>query len=380
MHIRKQTVEAMDHFTFFILYYSIFSFLAISATNDLDSFLHGTFLLVPFVINFFLRRIARRFGVLVLLHAPFPILVGLVLSPFPATFWWVIMAIALAIHSIVFAFRGPPTEKAGFMAACCILIGGPGVVTALVGLSAAVYPALLTLAVVGRILLIRMVKMDVSLDTMYNTYNQPINKIMAFDYKLMLGLGAAFAIVAVVLYLAIFAPLSGLLVDNLPNPPQFELDAEGRGLFRDVRGEPTPPTGEDFRLQGQRSFWNSIGSIFFLITGIAMTIGIIYGAFIILRYLANRKTAKPELGIESCDLEDEREFILPRNDSRKKRRAVESSLHPIRRLFRDTAKKHIKMGVSIKKSDTPTDIAKRIVTEDINNLANEYAEVRYGEN
>ena len=376
MQSRKITVEILDHFTFFILYYSIFSFLTITDTSDFASFFHGALLLIPFAINFFIRRITRRLGMLFLLHAPLPIIVGVAMSSFHGTFWWVIMAIALAIHSVVFAFRGPPTEKAGFMATCAILIGGASITAALVGYGSLVYPALLTIAVVGRILLIRMVKMDVSLDTMYNTYNQPINKIMAFDYKLMLGLFAAFAIVSVILYLIFFAPVYGLIMDNIPTPPRFEFDAEGRGLLHYDRTG-MPPAGDDFRIHGHRSFWNTIGSVFFLITGIILTIGIIYGAFIILRFLANRKTAKAKPGMESCDLEDEREFILPRTNNRRHRRAMETNLHPIRRLFRDTAKKHIKMGVSIKQSDTPTDIARRIITEDIGELASEYAEVRY---
>jgi len=379
MYSRKLTVEALDHFTFFLLYYGLFSALAFVASNNIAAFAHGLLLLIPLVINFVIRRFVKRLGFLLLAHSPMPILVGILLAPFAATFWWVVMAIALAIHSVVFAFRGPPTEKASFLAACFFVLGGFGLWAALVGgVTAPIFPIVLMAAVVGRILLIRMIKMDTSLDTMLNTYKQPIGEIARFDYKLMVGLGAAIAVVAVVIYLAFFAPVVGLVMDNLPDVPRFELETEGRSLH-DGHGrlEPTPPSGSPFRIGQQRNFWNTMASILFFITGIALTIGIAYGAYIIIKYIVTRKADKGEPGAEIFEFGDTREFILPKSHNRRKRRTAEADLHPIRRLFRDTAKKHIKMGVSIKKSDTPTDIAKRITAEDISNLAEDYAEVRY---
>jgi hypothetical protein len=79
---------------------------------------------------------------------------------------------------------------------------------------------------------------------------------------------------------------------------------------------------------------------------------------------------------DTLNITDEREFIRPAPRLRSLR-ATPAPLHPIRKLFKDTAKKHVKMGVPIKHSDTPTDMKNRIHSEDIGGLVEEYETVRY---
>jgi len=147
----------------------------------------------------------------------------------------------------------------------------------------------------------------------------------------------------------------------------------------DARLPPGQPLSELLELPERTSspFWEFLTNIIFGIVSIGIIALILYVAYRLLMVLLRLRPRRRDMYSDSASTEDEREFIRPKARKRNRIRSVFSELHPIRRLFKETAKKHVKMGVSIKKSDTPTDIKNRIHSEDISDLADEYAEVRY---
>ena len=379
---RKLVVEALDHFVFFALYYGIFVTAAYVVTSDIFSLVYTALMIVPVIINFVFRRITTHLGALILLHISIPVAMAIFLPTQVVTILWVGMALWLAIHSIQFAFKKPPTESASFVGVSAALLSGFSIwaaVTGALGAFAAVYPILLCIAVVGRILLIRMIKMNTSLDAMHLSYKQPIDRIVAFDYKLIVGIAVVVIGVSAFIYFVAIAPIAGHVSNYLPNAPDWESSGSG-GLpaasgLRDV----TPPGQTDMRGAPTFRFWNALATVVFSFTAVGIAAGAIYVAYRVLMYIYTRRTNRTNTDSLSAEIEDLREFILPgrKRRSGKKNRKEILELHPTRILFRDTAKKHVKMGVSIQKSDTPTDMAVRIRAEDITPLAEEYAGVRY---
>jgi len=374
---RKLIVQVLDDLTFFALYLGVFATVAFEITSSSMSLLFSILMIIPATINFFLRRLTTNLGKLILLHSIIPIVLVIVLPTQANTFLWVAISLWLALHSVIFAFRKTPTDTISFIVPAAFILGGLSVMDTMfsgTSIFTVAYPTLLCIAVLGRILLIRMIKMNNSLDAMHLSYKQPIDKIIMFDYKLIAGIVVAVIGISIIIFVLVIAPTSQLIWNNIPNAP--ELGSWSRG---DLPPAQTPLTNQtDMPNPPVFRFWNILATVFFGITGVGLVIGAAYGIYRILLYISSRRYKRDQQESTPTDIQDEREFIRPRvKKQRKKALIAIAELHPIRRLFRDTAKKHVKIGVQIKKSDTPTDIATRIRSEDISTLAEEYAEVRY---
>ena len=376
---RKQIVKALDDLTFFALYFGVFSTIAFEITSM--GLLYSTLLIIPAIVNFFLRRITTNLGKLILLHSIIPIALAIILPTHAGVFVWVAISLWLALHSVIFAFRKTPTDTISFIVPAAFILGGISVMDAMyagTSIFTILYPALLCIAVLGRILLIRMIKMNSSLDAMHLSYKQPIDKIIVFDYKLIVGIVVVVIAISVIMYVLIIAPLVQLIWNNIPNAPEFGGWTRGELPTGTTPAQPPTASQADIPAPPVFRFWNALATVLFGITGIGMLIGTAYGIYRILLYLSSRRYNRDQLESAPTNIQDEREFIRPRAKKQRKKALVAiAELHPIRRMFRDTAKKHIKVGVQIKKSDTPTDIVTRIRSEDISTLAEEYAEVRY---
>ena len=377
---RQIIIEAISYLTFFVFFYGIFATVVFIISEDTANLLWAGLMIVPGIIFFMFRQITTRLGVLLVLHLTIPVLLAVVLPNDMIGNTWAVIALALAIHSIIFAYQKLPTEIASFIAPCSIILiiftfwatnTGNWVL-------ASMYPVLLAIMVTGRILLVRMVKMDRSLDAIHMSYKQPIAKIITFDYKLTIGLIVAIVGVSMVIYLLLISPMSNVILNM--RREAVEIDFYGRGLQETPRPAPSVHIHELFRLETRppSPFWDLLSSVVFGIASIGIIAGVLYGLYRILMFFLRYSSLRNKSEMAFTDVEDEREFIRPKASKRRSRiRSVLTELHPIRRLFKETARKHVKMGVPIKQSDTPTDMAGRIQSEDITGLAEEYAQVRY---
>jgi hypothetical protein len=287
----------------------------------------------------------------------------------------------LAIHSVIFAFSKPPTDTVSFIVPGAIVLIFLSVWAWQTGnlQLAAIYPFLMAVIVIGRILLIRMVRMDRSLEAMQLSYKQSIGKIITFDYKLAAGVVLALVAIALAIYLLLISPLISMLMGAFSDPPNIEFVAD-RGLPETMPHVPQEPSQNIFEYYEPRTFrfWDILSQVILGILSLAVIVIIIYGLYRFALFLLSYKVSRKNTGEDFLDLEDEREFIPPPSKNRRGRfRSVFADLHPVRRLFKETAKKHVKMGVPIKKSDTPSEITKRIRTEDISTLTDEYTQIRY---
>ena len=372
--------EAIDSFLFFVLFFGVFAPIAYLINAGLSSIVYSALMIIPATINFFLRRISRKLGVLLLVHSIIPIAIGIILLTRATTLLWVVIAMALALNSVVFAFRKLPTDRASFIAPCVVIFTFAAGWAFMVGQShfLMLYPILLTITVLGRILLMRMLKMNMSLDAIETAYKQPIDKIITFDYKLTAGLVVAIPGVAFVIYMLLISPVIELIWQTAV--PAIEItppEIGERPIGAIPAAAPTEAEAHDLSFREPSRAWRLLTTVFFGVGSIGVIAGVCYGIFRLVLFILTRSASKYIEQTVETDIEDIREFVRPASTRRRRLHDVFVELHPIRRLFRDTAKKHIKMGVSIKKSDTPTDMAMRIQSEDISNLADEYAQVRY---
>jgi len=381
---RKLVIEAIGYFTYFALFYSIFASIVLLITGDPADLLRAGLMIVPGIVYFLLRRIATNLSILLLLHSILPIALGVILPSSMMTIVWVTICGVLALHSVIFAFSKPPTDAISFIIPCSMIFlflsiwatrAGHGYFTI-------IYPTLLIIAVTGRILQVRMIKMDRSLEVIQSSYKQPIDKMIAFDYKLTAGLIIVITGMALVLYFLLIAPLTNAIGNANINLPEIEIESNVGSIPESAARPPISPfqDSEDLPERPPSLFWDLLTHILFGVVIIGLLALVIYGTYRFLMFLLSTRLYKGNYAANSSDIEDHREFIRPISSRRFQRiRSALAELHPTRRMFRDTAKKHIKMGIPIKKSDTPTDISKRIQSEDISNLVEEYAQVRYKE-
>jgi len=376
---RGLVVEAIDNLTYFVLFYGIFAAVIIIVSNDPMYLLRAAFMVVPAIVNFLLRRVTNQLGKLIVIHSVLPIVLAIILPNNMMTVVWVIIIAGLALFSVIFAFRKQPTEAASFIVTCSVILIALSLWAANIGNwhLTVIYPMLLTIAVAGRILLLRLVKMDRSLEAMHLSYKQPIDKIIVFDYKLTASIVVALVGISLAIYLLLIAPITSAIFRAIPALPQIEV--ESAHIMPDASWLGSSQAMTELLYMPERApspFWQLLTRIVFGILSLVIIAIILYGIYRFFMFLLSHRTHRNNMQMDTASTEDEREFIRPKA-RRHRIRSPFMELHLIRRLFKETAKKHIKMGVSIKQSDTPTDIKNRIHSEDISNLAEEYAQVRY---
>ena len=377
--MRKLAIEALGNFTYLLLFYAISATVALMVSDNSAVLWQAGLLAVPVIINFLLRRVCRTFWELLIAHIVLPVLMVVFMPNNPMTFVWVAAVAGLGLYSVILPYRRLPTEAISFGAVCALILVALSFWAAATERMqlVAMYPVVLVLAVAGRMLFIRMIKMDRSLEIIHQSYKQPIDRLIAFDYKLSAGIGAAFVAMAAAIYLLLIAPIVNALRRTTPTVPNIELEDNGRIPDAIIMRDASPPAFlEDMPHREPWLFWDILTPIVFAIATTLALILVVYGAYRLLMFLLGLKAHKSSLATDTLNITDEREFIRPAPRLRSLR-ATPAPLHPIRKLFKDTAKKHVKMGVPIKHSDTPTDMKNRIHSEDIGGLVEAYETVRY---
>jgi len=377
---RKLVIEAIDNAVFFALYFGVFIAVVAATSSYAFDLARAGFMVLPAICYFYFRRVFTNYGTLFVMHLIVPALFAII----GVGFVWVLMALVLAGHSLLYMVRKEPRDTTGFIALATTLFIILSLWAAYMAhwQLLAVYPGLFLAAAVGRLVIMHMVQMDKSLEAILESSPQPVDAIIKFDYKLVAGLAVVMICIAAVLYFLIFAPILGAawgIVPGLPpldqRPPQEELIREL--IDPDTIFPDAPPRDQYTAMSPLFRFLD----VFFRILATVATFFILaFLLFVIARAIV-RFLSRRSRGDNSPDalrgIQEEREFILPQIKRRKRARTVFADEHPVRRRFREKVQNHMKMGVPIKKSDTPTDMTKRIQSEDISDLAEAYAPVRY---
>jgi len=380
---RGLIIDIINNFTHLVIIYGLFATAVYIITGSIMQLLLLWVMVVPFGINFVLRRKVSILGVSILVHMIMPIL-GIIALPFtPLGITWMILLVGLMLHSIACSFAKKPTASISFSIPWAVVF----TMFALWAASADVwtlvilYPIVIGVAVIGRKILIYMIQLDVSLSVPHLSSTQPLEKITSFNYRLVAGLAVVIAVMAVPIYLFVLVPFVNLIMRIFPGLSEMTPGAadvpDPRGMYA------TPPVAIPPWLmeEVEPSLLQQILIWFFnIVIGIVVIVMIgimLYVLASIILRLINIKIRKSEGQLSLTGIEDEREFIIPKLLGIKRRRRVKGDEHPIRRIFREIVVRHIKKGVPIVKSDTPANMADRI-QEDISQLAEDYEKVRYG--
>ena len=381
--IRKAIIELVDNLVHLALFYGLLAVPMYLVNQDPQALLWLVLMVLPLLWNFFLRRVLKKFWFALPAHMVAPTIVVLVVPGLAPQVLWTVAVAILTLYSLGHYFRHQPSSGVWSIVLCASLFSalsiwaGRGDYWNL----AAVYPPLIIIAVIGSVIVMAMMQMDQSLEAAGMSSAQPIKKIIKFNYKLMLGLSGTIFLLALLVFFVFTGPVSRFLSGMFPEvslirpvtePTYFSMYQGRWEPLADLTGMLEEREPSAFAL-----LMALILQVVFVAPGVigsAILICLIVRA--IFRWLSRRNRFYTQ-NLYDLGEGDEREFILPSvNTSRRMRRGPEN---PIRRLFRQTVTRHIKMGVPIRKSFTPTDIATRINTNDITSLVDEYVKVRYGE-
>ena len=247
------------------------------------------------------------------------------------------------------------------------------------GYMSALFGVLIVIVSIGGRLHVRMTHINSSLEAITQSSNQPVEKILAFDYKAVVVLGVLLVGLILLLNAFVVRPALEAVVDRWPDI-QFEpvVPPEPEGI-----GAGVPPEmgviGYFMSLpaRGPALLWRILD---FLLLYVGLPLFALVFCVLIFRITRNiykrlRKRKNQELNLDDS-FDDIKEFIrTPR--AKRSRFLAPRSENRLRRLFRETVTRHMKNGVPIIKSDTPGQMTGKIHGEDIRELAEEYAGVRY---
>ena len=369
----------------FAVFYGIFILVASMVLDIRQPALWILLGIVPFMINFLIRRYIRSTMLMIIAHLIIP---GLVFFAFDDIIYRVFalaMLVVMLIYSFIQRAKGKSTLEPTFSIFTAIGL----VVMCFVGLHfghsymAILYPILIVIVVIGGEIYTRMSKVDMSLEIITKTTNQPTRQILKLDHKMMLA-------TAVILLLLTFASQFALVNPLLDQLSRIPLPSSQEGLptpgLSDRGGRPnlTMPLGPMIpyvdEIPDPHPFWEIFNMILmYLIQALIillLLVSLISGVVNAYKMMGYRRRNTPYQ-----EGEDEKIFIIPERVKKRLPNLMSFFSRPenkTRRLFRKKIMRHRKMGVPIVKSDTPTQMASRIEKEDIKVLTAEYEKVRYG--
>jgi len=352
------------HFAFFYSFFTLIS----SAL--------ALFMLVPLFCNFAARYYIRNTALMLVVHLIIIALAFLLYS----NVWGLAFLVIMLVYSIYRRVKGwQPLERLTtvFMSGIFIIIY---FASEYVGLyqHSLTYPTLITIVMISIEIRSRMLKVDTSLEMTAKTSVQPIKQILRFDHKFILVLIVILLIIALAAHFVIEPQLSrisftGIERDSgLPDPVEAPI-APARGS---AGGMDLSAFGE---AREAHIIWVVLEVILVFLLRVAFIVVpillLISGTLVLYRMLSyNKKTPSFNEG------EDEKVFIIPEKILHRIRNPLSYfnwNENKVRRAFRKKIQQHIKAGVPIILSDTPTEIAERIKDEDIRDLLEEYQQVRY---
>ena len=423
---RRFIIELLDTFVFAAIFYAVFATTVYwLITDELLSFLQTLCFVALVAANLCMRRIcftnwfnhqkhdvhpikdARLGGArdivgqeykpgetvvtnlglkLVITHLIIP--VAIFAMPFTVmSVAWFILSLVIAGHSVWFSLRkSAPGRMALILTAAIIFIamsfwmasGGSWFFVS-------IYTLLLLFVSVGWLIVVHMVKVDDSLKAAESSSQQSVGKIIAFNYKLLAGFALTFSAIVAAVYFALMRPILVAIASFFDRLPVFE---RGKLTREEYMGPMITGPGQG---DGMMEFLQYLGPArtnyaAYLIINIllsAMVIALVLGiGYVVLRgifHWLNMRATKTNTQEGLPEIEDEKEFI-GLSSTRRGKRVKTKKEHALRRLFRETVQKHIKMGVPIKNTDTPTEMTVRVRDRDFDSLADEYSRVRYGGN
>jgi len=242
------------------------------------------------------------------------------------------------------------------------------------------YAVILIIVCVGGKLHIRMTTVNTSLDVIAQTSVQPVQKILAYDYKVMLILGVIIIGLAIAISTIVIRPVLEA-ISNISINIDLSVGEDPIDAWEML---PEPPANASDITQLLTSY-NPRGPFFlwrvlelFLIFAVLPYIGIKLLIFLY-RFIGSffeKLQAKDTPNFEVTGFEEIKEFIRTPKVKKLRKRGLHNE-NKVRQLFRDTVVRHIKKGVPIQKSDTPGQMAGKIATDDISGLVEDYWAVRY---
>ena len=366
------------HFTVF---YGIIILLLQPITGSSARVLWMLLTIVPFTVNFLIRRYVRSTVLVIITHLVAPALVFYLLGD-----WFLLGALVLmTIYSFVRRMnkRNDLDTLFGIFAAALLII------MCFVGIhlghdyAAIIYPILVVIVVIGSELYSRMARVNSSLEAITQRSNQPIKQILKFDHKMMPTMVCILIIFTLAGRHAVVDPIFTLI--SQIRMPEIEIN-QTRGP---ITG-PLPPRAEMLPMmvleeqQEPHPFWEAFDAAIYFLMNIAIILLFITlfisGIITAYKLMSYKKRQTPNL----ADGEDEKIFITPEKVKRRRRgfealsKLFARQENKTRRMFRKKILRYKKMGVPIVKSDTPRQMSKRIKQEDIKELTAEYENIRYG--
>ena len=377
--------ELLCNIVYFALFYGIFVLIAafiLDIPQPLPWVLLG---IIPFMLNFLARRYIRSTILMIIAHMVVPVLVFFTFEDIIIRVFALAMLVAMLIYSFIQRAKGKSTLESTFSIFASIGL----VAMCFIGLHfdhgymAVVYPILIVIVVIGGEIYTRMSKVDMSLEVITKTTNQPIHQILKLDHKMMLATAGMLLLLTFASQLALVNPLLEQ-ISRIPLPryqgasPSFELPGFNEGSNQTMPINPMLPY--DVEIPDPHPFWEILNVILMFLVQ-ALTILLLLALLISGIITAYKMMNYRKRGTPYHEGEDEKIFIIPERVKKRLPNLMSFFSGPenkTRRLFRKKIMRHRKMGVPIVKSDTPAQMASRIEKEDIKALTTEYEKVRYG--
>lgn len=374
--------ELLCNIVYFAVFYGIFILVSELALGIQNAVLWVLLAIVPFMINFLVRRYIHSTMLMIIAHLAIPILAFFIFEEILIRIFVLGMLTTIMIYSFILRAKGTKLEPTfsiftaiGLVVMCFIgLHFGHGYM-------ALVYPILIAIVVIGSEIYTRMSKVDMSLEVITKTTNQPIQQILKLDHKVMLAMTAVLLLLTLASRFALVDPLLDQISrislpryeGTLPSPelPDFN-ERLGPGI-------PAPMLPYGYEITDPHPFWEVLNVILMFVVQALIIVFflalLISGAIAAYKMMGYRSRSTPY-----HEGEDEKIFIIPervKNRLPNLKSLFSGPENKTRRLFRKKILRHKKMGVPIVQSDTPTQMASRIEKEDIKTLTAEYEKVRY---
>ena len=374
--------EMLYNLVWFVNFFAVFSIPAVILGRAANFPLAPLLLLggiIPFYINFFARRkIAQgfyRFMVQLIVPA---IVTALSIALFHPVIAVVLIVYVLAMVAFSL-WQYSATEQVllepGVVLTMALVHIALFFMTWLFGGTIPAWSYFFTLSIIyiGSTIHNHLAQVDMALEA-HNAPKAVIKQILTNDKTLTVMLAGALVGMLLVMSLA-FIPMFNVagrfIVPPSPNWV-FPLDLEGGDYPINV----LPPQN----VEGRGYF---IGPRADMYIAIALVVSVALFFFVLPRlvrlgiaFVHSRNTKFQ--GYKVGDAE-ERSFNLKFKKKRRRLADMWADIAPVRREFRNTVRKHMKAGVPIVQTDTPTDMAVAIEeSEDIYELAKSYSRARYG--
>ncbi|MDR1000259.1 MAG: hypothetical protein LBL96_05600 [Clostridiales bacterium] len=348
------------------------------------------FTALPFAINMLIRMYVKYISLFFLLHVLIP-----AAGYFIASAWGfgalesallTVVLTAYLIFSIAsrIGANRPNLSFAACAVACIVYVVFCAVaehngLTGLIG----IYVTLATVTVAAGVLEAHLVNVDSSLDSLTAESTQPVKPILSFNNKIITGF--------LIILLALVFGSRYMMIDRI-------VRALGQGFLTLIKFifslftykpeqvddygeiEVAQPPENVFGIEEQEEpfwLWEYVEKILVALVTVLLVVGfvalIVYVIYVI--YKRFFESARMD--------EDEKEFIMPnlfKEMVGKQGKRIASWFLPvnrIRRVFKRKIISHIKKGVQISQSDTPTQMKDKIQSEDISGLVKEYGAARY---